>query len=107
MFSRHIQPMRRALARLAVMVFACASLAGASATLLLEEPYGKLGFFAGTGHMAVYLSDVCADTPLEQRGTFRPTPLMQIRKSPGIRGSRGQRCCEEPPRRSRLDCGRC
>lgn len=37
---------------------------GASATLLMEEPYGKLGFFAATGHAAVYLSGVCAQTPL-------------------------------------------
>ena len=35
-----------------------------SATLLLEEPYGTLGFFTGTGHAAVYLSGVCAETPL-------------------------------------------
>jgi hypothetical protein len=42
-------------------------LASASATLLLEEPYGKLGFFTATGHAAVYLSDVCAETPLVLR----------------------------------------
>lgn len=41
--------------------------AGASATLLLEEPYGKLGFFTATGHAAVYLSGVCAETPLTLR----------------------------------------
>lgn len=41
--------------------------ASASATLLLEEPYGKLGFFTGTGHAAVYLSGVCAQTPLVLR----------------------------------------
>jgi hypothetical protein len=40
-----------------------ASRASASATLLLEEPYGKFGFFTATGHAAVYLSNVCADTP--------------------------------------------
>ncbi|HXM69400.1 MAG TPA: hypothetical protein VN911_21925 [Candidatus Acidoferrum sp.] len=38
--------------------------AGASATLLIEEPYWKLGFFTATGHSAVYLSGVCAQTPL-------------------------------------------
>lgn len=42
----------------------CAGVASASATLLLEEPYGKLGFFTATGHAAVYLSGVCAETPL-------------------------------------------
>jgi len=59
--------MRRVLSTLVVMVLACVSLAGASATLLLEEPYGKLGFFTATGHAAVYLSGVCADTPLALR----------------------------------------
>jgi hypothetical protein len=38
-----------------------------SATLLLEEPYGKLGFFTATGHSAVYLSGVCSDSPLVLR----------------------------------------
>ena len=64
MFSRHIQSMRRVFIKLAVMVLASASLAGASATLLLEEPYGRMGFFTATGHAAVYLSGVCADNPL-------------------------------------------
>jgi hypothetical protein len=41
-----------------------AAMAHASATLLLEEPYGKLGFFTATGHAAVYLSGVCAETPI-------------------------------------------
>jgi len=35
----------------------------AQATLLLEEPYSYDGTFAGTGHAAVYLSRVCAETP--------------------------------------------
>src|ERR1700683_1889235 len=67
MFSRYIQSMQRAGGKIAVMVLLCASLAGASATLLLEEPYGKLGFFTATGHAAVYLSGVCAQTPLVLR----------------------------------------
>jgi hypothetical protein len=37
------------------------------ATLLLEEPYSYDGTFAGTGHTAVYLSRVCAETPTELR----------------------------------------
>src|SRR6202167_345193 len=56
--------LRRAVGMLLMLVAGCASLAGASATLLLEEPYGKLGFFTATGHAAVYLSGVCAATPL-------------------------------------------
>lgn len=47
-----------------VFVAACASTpAHAQATLLLEEPYSYDGEFAGTGHAAVYLSRVCADSP--------------------------------------------
>jgi len=67
MLRSHIRSMRRVFVGLAVTVLACASVAGASATLLLEEPYGKLGFFTATGHAAVYLSGVCADTPLVLR----------------------------------------
>jgi hypothetical protein len=59
--------MRRVFSRLVVMVLACAALASASATLLLEEPYGRMGFFTATGHAAVYLSGVCADTPVVLR----------------------------------------
>ncbi len=57
----------RILGLLAVLFSACAALAGTSATLLLEEPYGKLGFFTATGHAAVYLSGVCAESPLVLR----------------------------------------
>ncbi len=67
MSSRHIQTMRRGLGKLVVMVLACASFAGASATLFLEEPYGTMGFFTATGHAAVYLSGVCAETPVVLR----------------------------------------
>lgn len=41
--------------------------AHAGATLLLEEPYSYDGTFAGTGHVAVYLDRICADTALEVR----------------------------------------
>jgi hypothetical protein len=46
----------------AVFVGASAQLR-AQATLLLEEPYSYDGTFAGTGHSAVYLSRVCAESP--------------------------------------------
>jgi len=59
--------MVRALSTMLVLASISASLAQASATLLLEEPYGKLGFFTATGHAAVYLSGVCAETPLVLR----------------------------------------
>jgi hypothetical protein len=64
---RYNSLIRRAFGMFSSMVLAAAAFApkaGASATLLLEEPYGKLGFFSATGHSAVYLSGVCAETPL-------------------------------------------
>src|SRR5579862_1208913 len=70
MLSRHIQPMRRVFRGLAVIILSCVCtrLANASsATLLLEEPYGGMGFFTATGHAAVYLAGVCADTPVRLR----------------------------------------
>lgn len=39
----------------------------AQATLLLEEPYSYDGAFAGTGHTAIYLSRVCAESPTHLR----------------------------------------
>src|SRR6266576_3138127 len=41
--------------------------AHAGATLLLEEPYSYDGTFAGTGHVALYLDRVCADSPFVLR----------------------------------------
>jgi hypothetical protein len=67
MRSRHIQKSGRLLLTLIVSLAAFASYADASATLLLEEPYGKMGFFTATGHAAVYLSGVCADSPVTLR----------------------------------------
>ncbi len=45
---------------------ACAS-ARAAAALLLEEPFGEFGAMNPTGHAAIYLTRVCADTPLRLR----------------------------------------
>jgi hypothetical protein len=63
----YLVKIRRWLGTLFVLGVTCAGLARGSATLLLEEPYGKLGFFTATGHAAVYLSGVCAETPLRLR----------------------------------------
>jgi hypothetical protein len=57
----------RAASFLLIIIALSVSMANASATLLLEEPYGKLGFFTATGHAAVYLSGVCAETPVMLR----------------------------------------
>ena len=86
MLSRHIQTMRRAFLGLAVLILGCASLASASATLLLEEPYGKLGFFTATGHAAVYLSGVCADTPLVLRHCARGETGIVLSRYDGVGG---------------------
>jgi hypothetical protein len=44
-----------------------ATAARADVTLLLEEPYGAFGGMTPTGHAAIYLSRVCADTPVTLR----------------------------------------
>ncbi|MEK6397727.1 MAG: hypothetical protein V4734_06555, partial [Terriglobus sp.] len=41
--------------------------AHASISLLVEEPFGTFGAFNPTGHAAVYLSNVCADSPTRLR----------------------------------------
>ena len=40
-----------------------AGTAHASVALLMEEPYGKFGAMNPTGHAAIYLNHVCADSP--------------------------------------------
>src|SRR5580692_6277091 len=55
------------LAVIGALIFTYVPPARASATLLLEEPYGHMGFFTATGHAAVYLSGVCARSPVELR----------------------------------------
>lgn len=51
-------------------IFCCAAFsasAHADAALLLEEPFGSFGAMNPTGHAAVYLNNVCADTPAHLR----------------------------------------
>lgn len=50
-----------------LFLLGCFSSAHADVALLLEEPYGHLGFFTATGHAAVYFTRVCADTPTRLR----------------------------------------
>jgi hypothetical protein len=56
---------------LAVIGSACFLLSGtvarADVTLLLEQPYGAFGGLTPTGHSAIYLSRVCAATPVSLR----------------------------------------
>jgi hypothetical protein len=69
-----------------LFVLACTSLCSASATLLLEEPYGKLGFFTATGHAAVYLSGVCAETPVVLRPCKAGETGVVISRYDGVAG---------------------
>jgi hypothetical protein len=41
--------------------------AQADAALLMEEPYGEFGAFNPTGHAAVYLNHICAESPTRLR----------------------------------------
>lgn len=51
----------------AVALMGMAAQALASVSLLMEEPYGTFGAFNPTGHAAVYLNHICAQTPTELR----------------------------------------
>ncbi|MEZ2348665.1 hypothetical protein [Terriglobus sp. RCC_193] len=39
----------------------------ADVALLMEQPYGEFGKYNPTGHAAVFLSDICAETPTQLR----------------------------------------
>jgi hypothetical protein len=69
-----------------LVVLGLSTVSHASATLLLEEPYGKLGFFTATGHAAVYLSGVCAETPLLVRPCLPGETGVVISRYDGISG---------------------
>jgi hypothetical protein len=59
---------RVALTAFAVVVLAMGGLwARADAALLMEEPYGEFGAFNPTGHAAIYLSHICAESPTRLR----------------------------------------
>jgi hypothetical protein len=45
----------------------CAVRLHGSMTLFVEEPYGPFGALSPTGHAAIYLSSVCAETPTSLR----------------------------------------
>jgi hypothetical protein len=56
------------LTALVVVVSAIAGLqARADAALLMEEPYGEFGAFNPTGHAAIYLNHICAESPTRLR----------------------------------------
>src|SRR5580692_9833063 len=59
--------LRLRLASISWLLWLAIAPAHARVTLLLEEPYSYDGAFAGTGHAAVYLSNICAESPVSLR----------------------------------------
>src|ERR1700722_17879433 len=57
-----------ALTTLAVAILIMGTvLARADAALLMEEPYGEFGAMTPTGHAAIYLNHICAESPTRLR----------------------------------------
>ena len=81
-----LEQMGRKFVMLAILFAALGVKSSASATLLLEEPYGRLGFFTATGHAAVYLSGVCAQTPLILRRCARGELGVVLSRYDGVAG---------------------
>jgi hypothetical protein len=50
-----------------LLMLVLAARAHASVALLMEEPFGKFGAMNPTGHAAVYLNHICAQSPTELR----------------------------------------
>src|SRR3984885_5989504 len=60
--------MRVALMTLAAVLLAMGGVrARADAALLMEEPYGEFGAFNPTGHAAIFLNHICAESPTRLR----------------------------------------
>ena len=63
-----MRKLRVVLTVLAILVPAAGGLrARADAALLMEEPYGDFGAFNPTGHAAIYLNHICAESPTRLR----------------------------------------
>jgi len=58
----------------------------ADAALLLQEPYGGYGFMNPTGHAAIYLTNVCAASPVELRRCLPGERGVVISRYGGIAG---------------------
>src|SRR5258705_2323271 len=76
---------RVALTALAVVMLAgCGLRARADAALLMEEPYAEFGAFNPTGHAAIYLNHVCAESPTRLRPCRAGEPGAVISRYPKI-----------------------
>lgn len=79
----------RGLVKLFALLFLCLctiSRMQAAATLLLEEPYSYDGTFAGTGHVAVYLSHVCSASPVILRPCAEGETGVVLSRYDGVAG---------------------
>lgn len=68
--ARNAKAPRKAFFQAAIALFsllAAETCCHASVALLMEEPYGEFGSMNPTGHAAVYLSHICADSPIVLR----------------------------------------
>jgi hypothetical protein len=77
------------LGRLCILLLFCLgsiSHAHAGATLFLEEPYSYDGALAGTGHAAVYLSNVCSVSPVILRPCAEGESGVVLSRYDGIAG---------------------
>jgi hypothetical protein len=86
-----MQPLQRAARntiRVAVSVVLLIAVrsASAEAALLLEQPYGAFGILNPTGHAAIYLDRVCADTPVHLRECSPGEGGVVISRYTGIAG---------------------
>jgi len=59
---------RNAIRNTILALVSTASLASADVSLLVQEAAGGSGEFTGSGHVALYFSNICAETPVILRG---------------------------------------
>jgi hypothetical protein len=69
-----------------LLSLAVASTLHATVALLVEEPYGEFGHMNPTGHAAIYLSDICAESPTQLRPCFPGESGAVISRYEGIHG---------------------
>ena len=67
------------------------SQAYAGVTLLLEEPYSYDGTYGGTGHAAVYLSRICAESPIILRRCAPGNSVLSSAVTMALQGTIGSR----------------
>lgn len=74
------------LCAIVVLFLSTVQRAQAGATLFLEEPYSYDGAFSGTGHSAVYLSNVCSSSPVALRSCAPGETGVVLSRYDGVSG---------------------